>query len=98
AHGPLALLDGAYFGWSKIVARPDSLARNVASLERGVGVPYLFEFRGRTSFVGRVSFDARWPAVDIAAEGVHLAFSAGGIDGARVGQRLVSDSRAGDFL
>jgi uncharacterized protein YdgA (DUF945 family) len=98
AHGPLALLDGAYFGWSKIVARPDSLARNVASLERGLGVPYLFEFRGRTSFIGGVSFDASLPAVDLTAEGVHIAFSGGGIDGALVGQRLVSDSRVGDFV
>jgi uncharacterized protein YdgA (DUF945 family) len=98
AHGPLALLDGAYFGWSKIVARPDSLARNVASLEEGLGVPYLFEFRGRTSFTGGVSFDASLPTVDLAADGVHVAFSGGGIDGALVGQRLVSDSRAGDFV
>ena len=98
AHGPLALLDGAYFGWSKIVARPDSLARNVASLEEGLGVPYLFEFRGRTSFTGGVSFDASLPMVDLAADGVHVAFSGGGIDGALVGQRLVSNSRAGDFV
>jgi uncharacterized protein YdgA (DUF945 family) len=35
--------------------------------------------------------------VDLAADGVHVAFSGGGIDGALVGQRLVSDSRVGDF-
>jgi uncharacterized protein YdgA (DUF945 family) len=98
AHGPLALLDGAYFGWSKVVARPDSLARNVASLERGLGVPYLFEFRGRTSFTGGVSFDASLPMVDLAADGVRVAFSGGGIDGALFGQRLVSDSRVGAFV
>jgi uncharacterized protein YdgA (DUF945 family) len=87
-----------YFGWSKIVARPDSLVRSVASLERGLGVPYLFEFRGHTSFMGGVSFDASLPAVDLTADGVHMAFSGGGIDGALVGQRLVSDSRVGDFV
>ena len=54
AHGPLAVLDGVYFGWSKIVARPDAGARNVAALERSLGLPYLFEFRGRTSFAGGV--------------------------------------------
>ena len=97
AHGPLALLDGAYFGWSKIVARPDSLARNVAALEQGLGVPYLFEFRGRTSFTGGLSFDASLPPVDLEADGVHVDFSGGGIDGGFVGQRLVSDSRLGGF-
>ncbi len=97
AHGPLAFLHGAYFGWSKVVARLDSGARNVAALERGLGVPYLFEFRGRTSFAGGVSFDASLPRVDLEADGVHVAFSGGGIDGAFVGQRLVSDSRLGDF-
>ena len=97
AHGPLALLDGAYFGWSKVVARPDSLARSVASLEQGLGVPYLFEFRGRTSFTGGLSFDASLPMVDLGADGVHVAFSGGDIDGALVGQRLVSGSLVGDF-
>jgi uncharacterized protein YdgA (DUF945 family) len=97
AHGPLAVLDGVYFGWSKIVARPDAGARNIAALERSLGVPYLFEFRGRTSFAGGVSFDATVPPVDLEAEGVHIAFSGAGVDGAFVGQRLVSDSRLDGF-
>ncbi|HVP69940.1 MAG TPA: DUF945 family protein, partial [Gemmatimonadaceae bacterium] len=41
AHGPLAVLDGVYFGWSKMVARLDTRARNVATLEQNLGVPYL---------------------------------------------------------
>ena len=97
AHGPLAVLDGAYFGWSKIVARLDAGARNVAALERSLGVPYLFEFRGRTSFAGGVAFDASLPPVDVEAEGVHITFSGAGIDGAFAGQRLVSNSRLGGF-
>jgi len=97
AHGPLAVLDGVYFGWSKIVARPDAGARNVAALERSLGLPYLFEFRGRTSFAGGVSFDATVPPVDVEAQGVHIAFSGAGVDGAFVGQRLVSDSRLDGF-
>jgi uncharacterized protein YdgA (DUF945 family) len=97
AHGPLAVLDGVYFGWSKIVARPDDGARNVAALERNLGVPYLFEFRGRTGFAGGVSFDASVPPVDLEAAGVHIAFSGAGVDGGFVGQRLVSDSRLDGF-
>ena len=97
AHGPLAVLDGVYFGWSKIVARLDPGVRNIAALEQSLGVPYLFEFRGRTGFAGGVSFDASLPAVDIEAAGVHIAFSGAGVDGAFVGQRLVSDSRLDGF-
>ncbi|HUO67592.1 MAG TPA: DUF945 family protein, partial [Gammaproteobacteria bacterium] len=97
AHGPLALLDGVYFGWSKIVARFDPAARNVASLERSLGVPYLFEFRGRTGFAGGVSFDATLPPVDIEAAGVHIVFSGAGVDGVFIGQRVVADSRLDGF-
>jgi uncharacterized protein YdgA (DUF945 family) len=97
AHGPLAVLDGLYFGWSKIVARVDPGARNVVALEQSLGVPYLFEFRGRTGFAGGVVFDASLPAVDIEAAGVHIVFSGAGIEGAFAGQRLVSDSRLDGF-
>jgi uncharacterized protein YdgA (DUF945 family) len=97
AHGPLAVLDGVYFGWSKMVAQPDPGARNVAALEENLGVPHLFEFRGRTSFAGGVSFDASLPPVDIEAAGVHVAFTGATVTGSLVGQRLVSDSRLGGF-
>jgi uncharacterized protein YdgA (DUF945 family) len=97
AHGPLAVLDGVYFGWSKIVARLDPGVRNVAALEQSLGVPYLFEFRGRTGFTGGLDFDASVPPVEIEAAGVHIAFSGAGIDGAVVGQRLGSESRLDGF-
>jgi uncharacterized protein YdgA (DUF945 family) len=97
AHGPLALLDGVYFGWSKIVARPDAGTRSVAALEQSLGVPYLFEFRGRTSFTGGVIFDASVPPVDVEAAGVHIAFSGAGVDGAFTGQRLGSISHLDGF-
>jgi uncharacterized protein YdgA (DUF945 family) len=97
AHGPLALLDGAYFGWSMVVARPDAGARNVAALEQSLGVPHLFEFRGRTGFAGGVSFDASVPPVDLDADGVHIAFTGAGVTGALVGQRLAFDSQLGSF-
>ena len=29
AHGPIAVLDGVHFGWSKMIARPDTSAPGV---------------------------------------------------------------------
>ncbi len=98
AHGPLAVLDGVYFGGSKIVARLDPGERSVAALEQSLGVPYLFEFRGRTGFTGSVTFDASLPPVDLTAGGVHIVFSGAAIDGAFVGQRLGSESRIEGFV
>jgi len=97
AHGPLAFLDGVYFGWSKMVARLDPRARNIAALERNLGVPYLFELRGRTGFAGGVSFDASVPPVDVEAAGVHITFSGAGVDGTLVRERLVTASRLDAF-
>ena len=66
AHGPIAVLDGVHFGWSKMVARPDTMAPGVTELQQTLGVPYLFEFRGRTSYVGALDFDADAPPFDVA--------------------------------
>ncbi len=62
AHGPLALLDGVVLRLveDRRSARFASRATWPRSSE-GLGVPYLFEFRGRTSFTGGVSFDASLP-------------------------------------
>ena len=55
AHGPVAMLDGVYFGWSKMVARPDVEAPGVAELTQTLGVPYIFEFRGTHPLSRRAS-------------------------------------------
>ena len=62
AHGPVAALDGVYFGWSKVVARADIEAPGVGELTESLGVPYVFEFRGRTPYLGGLDFDADAPA------------------------------------
>ena len=63
AHGPVAVLDGVHFGWSKMVARPDVEAPGVAELTQTLGVPYLFEFRGRRLLLRRARFRRRRAAV-----------------------------------
>ena len=68
AHGPIAALDGVYFGWSKTVARSDRTAPQIAALEQQLGVPHLFEFRSRTSFLGETSFEAEVPMFGLPLE------------------------------
>jgi len=97
AHGPLALLGGLYFGWSKIVAHLDTQASSVTALERSLGVPYLFEFRGRTAFGGGVAFDADVPPVDLTIEDSRVVFSGATLAGTLSGDRLVSNGRFDRF-
>ena len=91
AHGPLAILDGVHFGWSKVVARLDRQSGGVAALERTLAVPYVFEFRGRTDFAGRVAFDAEMPPVDFSIEGARVEFSGAALAGTFAAGRLVSN-------
>jgi len=75
AHGPVAVLDGVSFGWSKMIARLDTEAPGVVPLERTLGVPYVFEFRGRTRFLGGLDFDADAPPFDLPVDEVLVKFS-----------------------
>jgi hypothetical protein len=68
AHGPVAVLEGVHLGWSKMVARLDPEMPGVTELQEQLGVPYLFEFRGRTSFAGELAFDADVPPIDLPIE------------------------------
>lgn len=93
AHGPLAVLDGVHFGWSKIVARFDPRSSAVVALDQSLGVPYLFEFRGRTNFGGDVVFDAVMPAVDLTIAGARVEFSGAALAGTFAGRHLVSNGQ-----
>jgi uncharacterized protein YdgA (DUF945 family) len=98
AHGPVAILDGAYFGWAKVVARPDGDEQNVAELTQTLGVPYLFEFRGRTPYVGGLTFDADAPPFAAPLDaGAEMTFSGGTVVGKLAGQRLEADAQIGSF-
>jgi uncharacterized protein YdgA (DUF945 family) len=93
AHGPVAMLDGVYFGWSKVVARPDSAEQNIAELTQTLGVPYLFEFRGRTPYVGGLTFDADAPPFTSPSDETVVTFSGGSVAGRFAGQRLEADAQ-----
>jgi uncharacterized protein YdgA (DUF945 family) len=98
AHGPVAVLDGVYFGWAQIVARPDADEQNVAELTQTLGVPYLFEFRGRTPYLGGLTFDADAPPFTAPLDaGAQLTFSGGTVAGKLAGQRLEADAQIGSF-
>lgn len=98
AHGPVAILDGVYFGWSKVAARPDADEQNVAELTQTLGVPYIFEFRGRTPYLGGLTFDADAPPFTAPLyDGAQLTFSGGTVAGKLAGQRLEADAQIGSF-
>jgi len=90
AHGPVAVQKGVNFGWSSMVARLDPETAGLAEIEKQLGVPYLFEFRGRTGFGGGVVFDADVPPMDVPAGVAQFKFSGAVLDGSYAGNRLVS--------
>ena len=95
AHGPVAMLDGVYFGWSKMVARPDVEAPDVAELTQTLGVPYMFEFRGTTPFLGGLHFDADAPPFTLPIDEALLTFSGGTLAGSFAGRQLDADAQVG---
>lgn len=90
AHGPIAVLDGLSFGWSKMIARLDTEAPGVVDLERTLGVPYVFEFRGRTGFFGGLDFDADAPPFDLPIDEVLVTFSGATLDGTFADPKLAA--------
>ncbi len=68
AHGPIVIRDGVQLGLSTMVARLDPDSAGHRELLGRLGVPYLFEFRGRTGFLGGLTFEADAPPLDLAAD------------------------------
>lgn len=95
AHGPIAVLDGVHFGWSKLVARPDSEASGVGELTETLGVPYLFEFRGRSGYLGGLDFDADSPPFELPIDEALLTFSGASLEGSFAASRLTADAQIG---
>lgn len=97
AHGPVAVLDGVYFGWSTFVARPDLEAPGIADLTQKLNVPYLFRFRGRTSYFGGLTFDGDAPPFTLPSGDAQLTFSGGTVAGKLAGHRIVADAQIGSM-
>jgi len=76
-----------------MVARLDPETPGLAGIEQQLGVPYIFEFRGRTSFRGGVTFDADMPPMDVPMGGAQFKFSGAQLDGTYVRNRLASKAR-----
>src|SRR5688572_14980036 len=93
AHGPIAVLDGVHFGWSKLVAHADPAAPGITELQQTLGVPYLFEFRGRSSYLGGVSFDADAPPFALPIDDALLTFSGATLAGTFAQSHLDADAR-----
>lgn len=93
AHGPIAVLDGVHFGWSKMVAHADPAAPGVAELQQTLGVPYVFEFRGRTSYIGGMSFDADAPPFELPIDEALLTFSGATLAGTFAAQQLEANAQ-----
>jgi len=95
AHGPVAVLDGVYFGWSTMVARPDVEVPSVAELTKTLDVPYLFQFRGRTPYSGGLDFDADAPPFELPIDEALLTFSGGTLAGKFTGRNIDADAQIG---
>jgi uncharacterized protein YdgA (DUF945 family) len=92
AHGPIAVLDGVSFGWSKMIARLDTEAPGVVELERTLDVPYVFEFRGRTRFFGGLDFDADAPPFELPIDEMLVTFSGAMLDGTFTDPQLTANA------
>ena len=92
AHGPLALRHGLHAGWGTFVARLDPDFAAVAELEQNLGIPYAFEFRGRTGFFGATEFAADVPRIDLPVDELTLAFSGATLVGRIAGDALVAQA------
>ncbi len=92
AHGPIAVLDGVSFGWSRMIARLDTGAPGVVELERTLGVPYVFEFRGRTRIFGGLDFDADAPPFELPIDETLVTFSGATLDGTFADPLLAADA------
>jgi uncharacterized protein YdgA (DUF945 family) len=76
-----------------MVARLDTEAPGIAELEQTLGVPYVFEFRGKTGFGGGLSFDADVSPFDLPIDEALLKFSGATLDGALGGRELEAELR-----
>lgn len=74
-HGPILMDDGFGVGTASIRAYIDPESPMVAIAENLLGLPYLFEFRGRAGFGTGFRFEGEIPAAESAFEDLSYSFS-----------------------
>ncbi len=87
-HGPISYLTAPHIGMAQVIARPDANDTAIAELTTSMGVPYLFEFRGRAGFGRRFDFDADVPPFDYSAMFGEVRFSGLAVNGETAGETL----------
>ena len=75
SHGPLILKDGLALGTSQIKAYVDPEWESAQLVQQLLGVPYLFEFRGRGGFGTGFRFEGEIPPFDNAFDDISYEFS-----------------------
>jgi uncharacterized protein YdgA (DUF945 family) len=63
------------------------------ALQETLGIPYLFEFRGRSGFNGALDFHAHVPPIEQSTLLSQLSFSGATLTGTQHGRKLVTDLR-----
>jgi uncharacterized protein YdgA (DUF945 family) len=91
AHGPIILMDGLYFGLSRLHAVLDDRDALAAMVTQELGLDYVAELRGQTSFFGTFSFTGNVPPVEYINESGHVSFSGFEVDGSTRGANLQAD-------
>lgn len=93
-HGPVSLGDSLHIGVARVRARPDPAQPAVAALEQNLGIPYLFEFRGRAGFGNRFDFDADVPPIDYAGPFGQADFTGLDVEGFATIDTLTVEARS----
>ncbi len=97
AHGPVVLRNGPFVGLAGVTARPDPTEPDTAALEDSLGIPYLFEFRGRAGLFGGLRFDADVPTIDYATGDSEAIFSGVQLEGRLNGNELLAHLEIDSF-
>lgn len=92
AHGPVILMNGPYFGWSRLHAVLDDSDDLIASATEELGLEYLAELHGQVSFLGTFSFDGNVPPIEYLDESGQLSFSGFNTEGTFRNSTLITES------
>ena len=91
-HGPLLLGEFSGIGFLGVLARPDPEAQIIELAETTLGVPYLFELRGKSGFGSGFEFEGEIPPFGGAFADVSWDFSGLEVSGVSTVDRVVFEA------